>query len=37
MEACFNHHRLMAPPGYLPLAGFKANSLRRLAGQAATI
>ena len=35
--AWFNHHRLMAPLGYLPPAEFEANYHRQRAGQAATV
>jgi putative transposase len=34
--AWFNHHRLMAPLGYVPPAEFEANYHRQRAGQAAT-
>ena len=34
--AWFNHHRLMAPLGYLPPAEFEANYHRHRTGQAAT-
>jgi putative transposase len=35
--AWFNHHRLMAPLGYIPPAEFEANYHRQRAGQAATV
>ena len=35
--AWFNHHRLMAPLGYLPPAEFEAHYHRQRAGQAATV
>ena len=33
----FNHHRLLAPLGYVPPAEFEANYHRQRAGQAATV
>lgn len=35
--AWFNHHRLMAPLGYIPPAEFEVNYHRQRAGQAATV